>query len=236
MRHAGPRRTLETALVALALAGHAAAAARDPSGGGPWRVELAGGVSNMQLGDVKDFYNGVLDTYRAGGVPIEPQREFPANLLIGGDVLYEVRPGVHVGVGARYTWTHAYALYGDPGGTLDVNSRMGLTTVALVTRRSWPQAGSWAPFVDVRVGRGFVTIDETETMVLTGAVTGSVEQGLSGHGNAPLAELHLGTGRALGPFIAIGAIGYRYCKVPGPPFDLDMSGFAATFVISLTGR
>jgi len=177
---------------------------------------------------VKSFYDDVLDSYRNAGIPLDPQREFPANVLLGGDVLYEVRTGWFLGLGSRYTWTHGYALYGDPTGTLDVVTRTDLLTVALVLQRSWHASTDWSPFVELRAGTGHVTFDHSEKLVLTGVVTGSSEQTLTGSGRAPVVEFHVGARRDLGRLELVGATGYRYCTVSGPPFDLDMSGFVLT--------
>jgi len=197
-----------------------------------WLVQLASGATNMQLGDVKSFYDDVLDTYRDAGIPLDPQREFPANIVLGGDVLYESWNGWFLGLGSRYTWTHGYTLYGDPTGTLDVVTRTDLVTVALVVQRSWQASELWSPFVELRTGTGFVSIDHSEKLTLTGLVTGAAEQTLTGSGKAPLVEFHVGARRDLGLFRLVGATGYRYCKVPGPPFDLDMSGFELTLGVA----
>jgi hypothetical protein len=214
------------ALAAL-LASDTAAAGAEPRAQ-HWLVQLAGGVNSMQLDDVKDFYNGVLDSYRAQGVPVESQRDFPPNLALGGDVVHRWNNGWGLGLGSRYTWTHGYSQYADPGGTLDVTTRMGLTTLALVLQKAWQPSPAWSTFVELRSGKGFVTIEETETIVLSGTVTGTSEAKLEGNGNAPLGELHVGGAREFGRNAVYGSLGYRYCKVPGPPFDLDVSGVVFT--------
>ena len=208
------------------------AATAAPETGGRWLLQVAAGVNNMQLGDVKDLYNAVLDEYRAGGVPVESQREFPPNLLFGGDALYRPWPNVWLGLGARYTWTHGYSMYGDSSGTLDFTTRVGLLSIVGVVQRHWRTSGPWTPYVEARFGRGFASFEMTEELVLTGAVTGASTATLSGDGQAPTLELHVGTRRPLGGIAFVSDFSYRYCKVPGPPFDLDASGFALTFAIA----
>ncbi len=210
------------------LTGVASSARGEPAAHGHWLVQLASGVSSMQLGDVRSCYTDVLSSYRAAGIPLDPQREFPPNIVLGGDVLYEVRPAWYLGLGSRYTWTHGYALYGDPSGTLDVVTRMDLLSVTLVLQHSWQASPVWAPFVELRTGTGLVAIDHSEKLQLAGLVTGSTEQTLTGHGRAPAVEFHVGARRHLGHITLVGATGYRYSKVPGPPFDLDTSGFVLT--------
>jgi len=217
---------------AALVVGFPSPARAEPSAHGRWLVQAASGVTNMQLGDVKSFYDDVLDSYRDAGIPLDPQREFPANILLGGDLLYEVRTDWFLGLGSRYTWTHGYTLYADPTGTLDVVTRTDLLTVALVVQRSWHASSAWSPFVDLRAGTGYATIDHSEKLELTGIVTGSSEQTLTGTGRAPLVEFHAGARRALGRLELVGATGYRWCKVPGPPFDLDMSGFVLTLGVA----
>ena len=217
-------------LLALALAGASRTAAAEERER-HWFLQVAGGASTMQLRDVKDFYQQDLNFYRSNGIPIESQREFPANLIVGGDVLYGLPDDIRIGIGTRYTWSHAYALYGDFGGTLDVVGEVRLLAVQVVSQRVWSATGPWSPFVEVRAGRGWARIKVYDKLVLTQYATGEAQATLEGKGSAPLAELHIGMRNSRGHNFLIGTAGYRYCKLPGPPFDLDVSGFVTTLTV-----
>ena len=111
-------------------------------------------------------------------------------------------------------------------------SRIGLVTVALLIQRDRTMVRGWSPMLELRLGRGFVSFEESEDMLLSGFLTGSASAGLSETGSAPLAELHAGARRSWGRYAAYAAAGYRYCNIPGPPFDLDVSGYVLTLGVS----
>ena len=217
-------------LIASAATDVARAATKDEA---RWFLQFAGGASSMQLDDVKSYYEGVLDSYRASAIPIETQREFPANLIVGGDLLYALPRDFRIGVGTRYTWSHAYALYGDFAGTLDVVGEVQLLAFQIVVEKAWSTAGSWSPFVELRAGSGRVSINVSQTIVLTQYAQGGAEVSLDGDGRAPLAELHVGIRHPMGRSFLLGTAGYRHCTVPGPPFELQVSGFIATLGLGL---
>lgn len=213
-------------VLGLVLLGTGGAFADDaPSNPRPWLLQISGGVSSMGLGDVKDFYASTKQFYEQGGLTLETQREFPPNLIFGADLLYH-QSGFRFGAGTRYTWTHAYTLYGDNSGNLDLVMEMRLLAVQLVVQKEWPRAG-WSPLLEARVGQGLVWIEASETVELT-AVAATLETTLEGDGHGPLAELHAGAYREIGAYVLSATAGYRYCNVPGPPFDLDVSGFVVS--------
>ncbi len=221
-------RGLRLSLGIALLASLAGAATPDVSSLRPrrWLFEVVGGVNNMALADAKSFYSDVLDFYQQSGIPVESQREFPPNLIFGADLLRGSNPNFRWGLGTRYTWTHAYSLYGDYSGTLDIAMEVRLLALQIVLQKAW-SGSTWSPFVDLRVGEGLVWLDASETLDFSSSGGPTSVTELIGDGRAPLAELHFGTRRSMGRYLATGSLGYRYCNVSGP-FDLDVSGVVLT--------
>src|SRR5215471_1004348 len=160
-----PRRIL---IAALCLAGWAAAAAAAPRAADDkvrWLFQATSGVTAMRLGGIKDAFREELGFFNANGVPIEAEREYPANLQFGADVMVGGRSRWLVGIGSSYTWTHAYALYADSNGTLDVKSKVDMWTLVSVLHWSSLPTRGWGAFGELRLGRAFATSDQSEQMV-----------------------------------------------------------------------
>jgi hypothetical protein len=180
---------------------------------GRWLFQVASGVTAMRLDGAKGAFREELGLFRANGVPIHAEREYPANLLFGGDLMLEARPRWFFGIGSRYTWTHAYALYADPNGTLDVTSRVDLWTVTAISHWSWPGAQDWGAFGELRLGMGFATHDLTEEMILTGVVNDAAKATSSSKGDGRIIELHFGAVRSFGRNTVSFGAGYRLCEI-----------------------
>ena len=225
----------------FAILGGASAAVAQPSAPvGRFSARLAAGVNSMRLNDFKDSYSLVVDGYRQEGLQLETQREFPANLIFGGDLLYDVGSGFSLGAGARYSWTRAFTLYQDYSGTLDILGKARMLALQAVGQRVW-SAGRVAPFVELRGGWAFVSAEITEQSTETFASTGSSKSELESNDGAPLGEAHLGIRLDARAYLVTATGGYRYCKVSGPEgelredgvvvergelsFDVDVSGF-----------
>ena len=122
------------------------------------------GLHQFSLSDVKDAYASLLGVYQANGFQIPVQRRFPTNLLVGVEATRQVAPAVAVGLSADYTWTHAYALYGDTTGRLDLTSTVKLTTLQGVVRVSQAGAPPVRAYVELRGGLAFSSVAFAQTV------------------------------------------------------------------------
>ncbi len=217
------------------------------------RLQLAAtlGVHQFSLSDVKDAYASLVGVYQSNGLQIPVQRRFPANLLVGVEVTRQMAPSVAVGVSADYTWTHAYALYGDTTGRLDLVSTVKLTTLQGVLRVSQARASRLRAYVEVRGGLAFSSVAFTRSVQFLPPLNTRVTEVLSASGSAPTVEGAVGVEYPLGGLRLGAAVGYRYAKISNPsgndvvngttqnsgslPLDLNPSGVTIRFRIGRGG-
>lgn len=178
-----------------------------------WLFQASSGVTAMRLGGIKDAFREELGFFNANGVPIEAEREYPANLQLGADVMVGGRSRWLVGIGSSYTWTHAYALYADSNGTLDVRSKVEMWTMVSVLHWSSLATRGWGAFGELRLGRAFATSDLSEEMVLAGVVNDAAKATSSSKANGRLFELHVGAVRSFGRNTISFGVGYRLCEI-----------------------
>ena len=205
------------------------------------------GVHQFSLSDVKNAYASLVGVYQANGLQIPVQRRFPANLLVGVEVTRQLAPSVAVGVSADYTWTHAYTLYGDTTGRLDLTSTVKLTTLQGVLRVSQAGAPRFRAYVELRGGLAFSSVAFAQTVRFLAPINTQMTEVLTGSGTAPTVEGAVGVEYLVGGLRLGASVGYRYAKVSSPsgsdvvngtmqntgrlPLDLNPSGVTARFRI-----
>ncbi len=204
------------------------------------RLGVTLGVQQFSLSDVKDAYGSLVQLYQGSGVAVPIEREFPANLLVGVELTRRMAPSVVVGLSADYTWTRAFALYGDTTGRLDLTSTVKLTTVLAVARFA-PGAATPRPFyVELRAGLGHGSLKFAQFVHLLPPIDARTSELLSASGTGPTLEAALGAESRLAGLRVGAALGYRYAKIGQPrgkdvvdgqvvdeanlPFDLNPSG------------
>jgi len=209
------------------------------------------GLHQFSLSDVKDAYASLLGVYQANGFQIPVQRRFPTNLLVGVEATRQVAPAVAVGLSADYTWTHAYALYGDTTGRLDLTSTVKLTTLQGVVRVSQAGAPPVRAYVELRGGLAFSSVAFAQTVQFLAPINRQRAEVLTGRGTAPTLEGAVGVEYPLGGLRLGAAVGYRYDKISRPngtdvvngtiqssgalPLDLNPSGVTVRFRIGRGG-
>lgn len=98
-------------------------------------IHASAGYTTFALGDVRDFYNGVLEVYSESGLQVPTQKDYPGNVVFGISGMYNIPSVLRVGLGSQYTWTKAYSGYKDYAGLLEINSKISLLTIEVVVER-----------------------------------------------------------------------------------------------------
>jgi len=171
------------------------------------------GYTTFALGDVKDFYDAVLNEFKIYGLVVPTQKEYPGNVTFGLNLLYNIPSIVRVGLGSQYTWTEAYSGYEDYAGLLEVNSKITLFTIEGVVERDIESFKAGKFYGGARGGISFVNSDYSNTVSFT-EYPGEVEEiKLSGDGNGFTLEGYLGVNYSLGNVSLGVTTGYRLAKV-----------------------
>jgi opacity protein-like surface antigen len=236
-------------LILLAGAGPAFPQESDETGPHLFRVGVTAGVTTFALGDLRDFTNTSVSGYRDAGMPMEVQREYPMNLTAGGEVAFLGLDPLAIGFSGSYTWTSAYARYGDYAGTLDLTSRVKVFSGMLLLQYAFSSGSVLQPFADVRAGISRVSLSLEEIVDVSSTVGLRVDSDLSGAKTGFVGEVSAGLRYTFGWVALAGRAGYRYANVSsmeveitslgqslgsGPlGFDLNTSGFVALLGVEI---
>lgn len=173
------------------------------------------GIQRPALGDVRDVCRGTANAYLSMGVPVPIQREFPSGPLLGVGVTRQMWEGNAVGIGADYTRTRAFALYGDSTGNLDLTSSVSVLTVVAFWRFEPFRAGRLGASGEVRAGIARAAFDLVETIGLEPALGHSTST-LTGSGTAITLEGAYEVSYKFGRWQASVTAGYRWAEVGSP--------------------
>jgi len=187
-------------------------------------VSLSLGFNTFALDDVRNFYDGLLEIYRANGIPIPTQREFPGNLLVGASFLYAVPSVVDIGLGGRYTWTRAFSSYEDYAGTANVDGKVTMFTLEGIIQKAFTPESDVNMYLGVRGGLVFGSSEYSQKIVFTTVPNQNAEILLSASGKGFTAEGYIGANHRLNNIVLGASAGYRYAKISDMNADITVDG------------
>ena len=222
-------RTLSSLLLTLMLIWPAGAwvafsQTSDDSARGVIRLGVSAGLTTFALGDLRDFTADIVSGYKASGLPVELEREYPPNLLAGAECLFVGLERWAFGLSGSYTWTSAYVLYADYAGTLDFHSKVEAISGYLVVQYSFATGCALQPFVDVRGGVSWVSLSINETVDVTEYAGVQVSSDVSGDKAGFGGETSAGLRYPFGSFALTGRLGYRFSNISEMEVKLSSSG------------
>ncbi len=190
-----------------------------------FRFGVTTGLSTFSLKDLREFTSDAVSIYTSTGVPVELQREYPPNLLAGAEFLFTGLGPLAIGVGGSYTWTSAYARYGDYSGTLDLTSRVKVLSGILILQYAFAQGSTLRPFLDLRGGFSRVSLSLEEAIDISSSYGGvRVNSGISGDKTGFGSEASAGVRYSLGSLALSARAGYRYSSVSSMPLTISSAG------------
>lgn len=189
-----------------------------------FNVSLSLGFNTFALGDVRNFYNGLLEIYRTNGIPIPTQREFPGNLLVGVSLLYSIPSVADIGLGSRYTWTRAFSSYDDYAGSADVNSKISMVTLEGIIQKEIAPESIVETYAGVRGGLVFGRTEFSQRIAFNDQPDQNIDILLSGTGKGYSVEGFIGVKRRLSNVVLGVCTGYRHSKVSDMGADISLNG------------
>ncbi len=185
-------------------------------------LQLNIGFNTFAVGDVENLYQDILQTYRARNIPVPTQREFPGNVLLGIEVMYDIPALFNIGLASYYTWSRAFSRYEDFSGKLDVNSKVSLLALQAILQKDLVRKGSWHPFVDIRGGLAYGWLEFTEDIRFNELSELNGSSILSANGVGFVVEGYLGAKYLAMGFDISAQAGYRYGKITEPDAELKV--------------
>jgi len=224
MTHTVTRLFLTPLLTGLLGVGEAFPQASDEPASGSIRLGVSVGITSFALGDLRDLTDDIVSGYEASGLPVELEREYPPNLLVGVECTFIGLEPWAFGVSGSYTWTSAYALYADYAGTLELHSKVQVLAGYLVAQYSFAAGQTFQPFVDIRGGISWVFLAIKETVDATDYAGVMGTSDVSGDKLGVGGETTAGLRYAFGSLALTGRVGYRYSNVSEMDVSLSSSG------------
>lgn len=179
------------------------------------RLEFSIGFNTFNLSKVRHFYQENIDYYRSQNLPIEAQRNFSGNVLLGLNGLYRLNSRLVVGLGMRYTSSPAKSLYRDYAGELEVSGWVRMLTLEGIVQWNLQTSGHIRPFVGARGGlvMGYCQFKEAATSGSYPGLEGDYT--IRGNDRGYTTEAYVGAARSMGSFYLQLQGGYRYAVVDG---------------------
>lgn len=179
------------------------------------------GYTTFALSALRDNFRSGVNEYQTHNIPIQAQRTFPGNLLLGLDVLASLEDGFAVGVGGSYARTSAYAGYEDYSGTLDLASHVKLLSLQAIVRKEFTIHDRFGLLFEFRPGLGICWLEAEEKIHITYETDLMINNTLVGDGVGFSGEVCAGLIYRLGPVEFFVKGGYRMAKFEG--FNVELS-------------
>ncbi len=196
----------------------------DTTGRGSTRLGVSAGITSFSLGELRDLTDQVVSTYKAFGLPVELDREYPPNLLVNAEGTFVGLEPWAFGISGSYTWTSAYILYADYAGTLEFHTKVQVLSGYLIAQYSFTAGQALQPFVDIRGGVSLISLSIKETIEATEFVDAMVTSEISGDQVGFGGEAAAGIRYSFGSLALTGRLGYRYANASEMKVDITGAG------------
>jgi len=204
------------------------------------------GYPYVSMGDLKDYYNSIVDNYRSQGVPIQTQVGFGRTVVIGGGILYNWGKVTRLGLSLGYWYSPAYSGYEDYGGSLKVNGSLSDLDVCLMMQSTVEQIGRFPIDLEIRAGATRSSVLITQQVRYNDFPEDNTYSKFSETCWGPCFEITLGSRVQLGRVVVSLEGGYRITsnKLPEIPssgigsesHEFNISESAVVFLLSIGTR
>ena len=179
------------------------------------------GYPYTNTGDLNDYYNSIVNSYRSQGVPISTQVEFGRTLVVGGGVLYNFKNDTRLGISLGYWYSPAYSGYEDYGGTLKINGSLNDLDICLMLQTMIDQIENYPVVIDIRVGGCRSSLGITQDVRFNSFSENNSNVNFSKVCWGPCFELTIGSRFEFGGLIFSPEVGYRLTsnKLPKLPSE-----------------
>ena len=117
-------------------------------------VDYAGAVS----GDIRNYYDGIVDLYRSEGIPIPTQTKFGTATGISAGVFLSRLKNIWAGISIGYSSSPAYSIYKDYSGTLKINGNITSAEILLNLKILLVKTNGFQADVKICPGVSFTTL------------------------------------------------------------------------------
>lgn len=186
-----------------------------------WRPFVTIGYGSATLGDVNSFYENIVQSYRAQGIPVPTQTGFGRTLDAGGGILYSPIKRLWLGLSLEYLISPAYSDYQDFAGTLKINGAVTNYEALLLARYTLIKFGRFPLLLSARAGMSYFTAGITQDLRFTQSPQNNYYQKIESNTWIPCVEATMGTSVPIGPITSTIEAGYRMTVVGTIPYSIE---------------
>ncbi len=207
-----------------------------------WRPFITIGYGYASVGDVSNFYHGIVQSYQNAGIHVPTQTDFGPTLDVGGGILYSPIEALWLGLSLDYIVSPAYSDYQDYAGTLKIDGAVTRYQLAIIARCTLTRFGRFPLLLTARPGVSLFSARITQEIRFKGSSRYDYQREIQSSSAFPCLEMTLGTSVPTGPVISTIAAGYRltisgahpYSTTTDPP-DPQSDRIHSYWVLSDTG-
>jgi hypothetical protein len=175
------------------------------------------GYTNTSTNLASEYYNVVLNAYRAEGIPIPTQIDFGKTTVLNGGIYISRLKTIWIGIALGYSFTPAYSNYGDYAGTLKVDGKIEDYTISFAGEGTVTKFFNVPIELFVQAGGSYSTAEIRQNLNLYDFPESNYDKKWLGKTWGFFIQPSFGTKIQLGSFFISPQVGYRVITNNVPP-------------------
>jgi len=206
------------------------------------------GYGNTASANIRDYYNSIVDNYRAAGIPIQIQAPFGPTVIMNTAIILNVLQEIGAGVSFAYLYSPAFSNYQDYAGTVKIDGSISAYEFSLKMRYSPLNFGNISIFISPHINICHTSVVITQDVRTNNYQYMDYNWKMTKEGWGPGLQMSAGPFIRLDRFIIEVEGGYRYTwihvadqteeRAVGTnkvmqPMDISFNGFYSLFTVGM---
>jgi hypothetical protein len=171
---------------------------------------LSIGFAYTDPGDIRPYYNGIVNSFRSQGVPVPTQIGFGRTVVVRAGFLYYPLENIGAGISIGYSYSPAYSGYEDYGGSLKVNGSISVFDISLRMQNTLGKIGDYPLNLGLEVGDCHLSGSVTQEVRFNDFPDNNLDWELSNGSWAPCIGGTIGSSAQFGMLIVSLEAGYKH--------------------------
>jgi len=174
---------------------------------------VSGGYGNTTSANVSDYYNSIVDNYRAAGIPIQTQTSFGPTVIMNAAILFYLLEDIGAGVSFGYLYSPAFSNYQDYAGIMKIDGAVDAYEVSLKMRYTPVDFGKVSISLSPQIGVCHTQVQVTQEVKFNDFQDMNYNWKMTKKGWGPCLQGTVGGSMRLGEFTIALEAGYRYTGI-----------------------
>jgi len=189
------------------------AASQEKSPSTMYSLFVSGGYGNTTSVNVSDYYNSIVDNYRATGIPIQTQTLFGPTVIMNAAILCSLLENIGAGVSFGYLYSPAFSNYQDYAGIVKINGAVSAYEVSLKMQYTPVDIGNVSISFSPQIGACHTQVQVTQEIKFNDYSDMNYNWKMTKEGWGPCLQGTIGGSMRLGEFTIALEGGYRYALI-----------------------